>query len=40
MKIREVNKFIIYFQSECIENYQFKLCSKCDREYGFDIILG
>ena len=40
MKIRDVNEFIIYFQSECIEKYQFNLCSKYDREYGFDVILG
>ena len=33
-------QIIIYLQSECIENYQFKLCSKCDREYGFDVIAG
>ena len=31
---------IIYLQSECIEKYQFKLCSKYGREYGFDVILG
>ena len=24
---------ILYFQSECIEKYQFELCSKYDREY-------
>ena len=30
----------IYLQSECIEKYQFELCSKYDREYRFDAILG
>ena len=30
----------IYLQSECIEKYQFELCSKYDRKYGFDVILG
>ena len=39
-KIMEINEFIIHFQSECIEKYQFKLCSKYDREYGFAVILG
>ena len=34
------NMLIIYLQSECIEKYQFELCSKYDREYGFDAILG
>ena len=32
--------FIIYLQSECIEKHQFELCSKYNREYGFDVILG
>ena len=40
MKTWEVNEFIIYFQSESIEKYQFKLFLKCDREHGFDVILG
>ena len=31
---------IIYLQTECIEKYQLELCSKYDREYGFDVILG
>ena len=35
-----LNTVIIYLQSECIEKYQFELCSKYDREYGFVIILG
>ena len=26
--------------SECSEKYQFELCSKYDREYEFDVILG
>ena len=30
---------IIYRQSECIDKYQIELCSKCDREYDFDVIL-
>ena len=25
---------------ECIEKYQFELCSKYDREYSFEVILG
>ena len=33
-----MKKIIIYFQSECIQKYQFELCSKSDREYGFDVI--
>ena len=35
-----LNRFILYLQSECIEKYQFELCSKYDREYDFDVILG
>ena len=27
-------------QGECIEEYQFELCSKYDREHDFDVILG
>ena len=34
-----INRFIIYLQSECIEHYQFELCSKYDREYGFDVMV-
>ena len=30
---------IIYRQSECIDKYQIKLCSKYNREYDFDVIL-
>ena len=30
---------IVYLQSECIEKYQFELCSKYDREHDFDVIL-
>ena len=37
---RDLSSFIIYLQSECIEKYQFELCSKYDREYGVDVILG
>ena len=29
-----------YLQNECIKNYKFELCSKYDREYDFDVILG
>ena len=29
----------IYLQSECIEKYQFELCSKYDKERDFDLIL-
>ena len=35
-----ITRIIIYLQSECIEKYQFELCSKYDREHGFDVILG
>ena len=28
----------IYPQSECIEKYQFELCSKYDREHDFGVI--
>ena len=28
-----------YYQSKCIEKYQFQLCSKYDREHDFDVIL-
>ena len=31
---------MIYLQSECIEKYQFQLCSNFDREYDFDVIIG
>ena len=31
---------IIYLQTECIEKYQFELCSKYNREYDFDVIIG
>ena len=34
------NCIIIYLQSESIEKYQLELCSKYDKEYDFDIILG
>ena len=30
---------MIYLQTECIEKYQFYLCSKCDREHDLDVIL-
>ena len=30
---------IIYIQNECIEKFQFQLCSKYDREHDIDIIL-
>ena len=40
MKVKEGNEFIIYFQSEYIQKYQFKLCSQCDREYDSEVILG
>ena len=33
-----LNSIIIYLKNECIEKYQFELCSKYDREYGFDVI--
>ena len=29
----------IYLQKECIEKYQFELCSKYDREYGLTSYL-
>ena len=32
-------EFIKYLQNECIEKYQVQLCSKYDRENGFDVIL-
>ena len=31
---------IMYVHNECTETFQFKLCSKCDREHDFDIALG
>ena len=31
---------IIYLQSECIEKYQFELCSKYGREHDLDVTLG
>ena len=40
LKCYILTTFIIYLQSECIEKYQFKLYSKCDREHDFDVILG
>ena len=38
LAVVRVNLIINYLQSECIEKYQFKLCSKYDREYGFDVL--
>ena len=36
--IERINIYIlIYLQSEYIEKYQVELCSKCDREYNFDM---
>ena len=42
---RDIEQFIvsdvrIYLQSEYIEKYQSELCSKYDREYDFDVLLG
>ena len=37
---RPLSRHIIYLKNECTEEYQFELCSKYDREYGFDVILG
>ena len=34
------NLLYIYLQSECIEKFQLELCSKYDREYDLDVILG
>ena len=34
------NTSVIYLQNECIEKYQFELCSKYDGERDFDVILG
>ena len=31
--------FILYLKSKYIEKYRFELCSKCDREHEFDVIL-
>ena len=39
-KYEILQEIIIHLQCKCIEKYQFKLCSKCDREYGFDVTLG
>ena len=31
---------ISYLQRECVEKWQFKLCSKCDREHDFGVMFG
>ena len=36
----EITQIRICLQSEYVEKYQFELCSKYDREYDFDVILG
>ena len=38
-EVMQQRGIIIYLQSECIEKYQFEICSKYDREYDFDVIL-
>ena len=40
LRLFKKKTIVIYLQSECIEKCQVEVCSKYDREYDFEVILG